>query len=168
MCRFSECCECRPALRGGGMQLAAVLAFACRMAEHSGRERPHRLRNVLDDLVRGLGTALPVERGGERDRRLDLAVVLAVICKKTVEAFGCQRATVFFHSRRHRASMPLADHGTPPHVAGRFVGSRYNPGNIPHEEAVSEGRTVVISRGLDPSPEDIALLDHSETHALAL
>src|SRR5581483_9898613 len=72
----------------------------------------------------------------EVDRRLDLPDVLAVICKKTVEAFGCQRATVFFHSRRHRASLPLADYGTPPEVAARFVGSRYSPGNIPHEAEV--------------------------------
>ncbi len=104
----------------------------------------------------------------EVDRRLDLPDVLAAICRKTVETFGCQATTVFFHSRRHRAALPLADYGTPPHVAARYMGSRYGRGNIPHEQEVGEGRTILIGRARAPSPDDVTLLDVTEVDALVM
>ena len=105
----------------------------------------------------------------EVDRRLDLPDVLAAICRKTVEAFGCRQATIFFRSRRHRAALPLADYGTPSHVAERFVNTRYAPGdNIPHEKEIEAGQTVVIDRDRHPLPADIALLDAAEAHGFVL
>lgn len=111
---------------------------------------------VLLDIVR------------EVDRPVELPEVLAAICRKTVEAFGSRQATVFFHSRRHRASLPLADYGTPSHVVPRFAGGRYMKGNIPHEDEVATGRTIVIERADTLPPEDLALLDLAEVAALVM
>ena len=137
--------------------MGRVAAIAIEQAAAADVHAAEVVRNaVLLEIVR------------EVDRRLDLPDVLAVICRKTVEAFDCQHATVFFRSRRHRASIPLADYGTPAHVVERFLGQRYNPGNIPHEPEITAGRTVVISRGREPSPDDLALLDQSENYGLVL
>jgi signal transduction histidine kinase len=128
-------------------KLARLAAIAIEQTRASvRRERELARTAVLLDIVR------------EVDRPAELPEVLAAICRKTVEGFGSRQATVYFRSRRHRASLPLADYGTPAHVAARFVGGRYFEGNIPHEEEVRTGRTVVITRGSD-RPEDHTLLD---------
>ena len=134
---------------------AITIAIEQTLAAEACRAEVTRLTTVLD-IVR------------EVDQRLDLPDVLAAICRKTVEAFGCQNATVFFYSRRRRASLPIADYGTPPHVAARFLGSQYIAGSIPYEHELAAGRTVVISRDRNPSPEDIALLDLSESYGIVL
>jgi signal transduction histidine kinase len=104
----------------------------------------------------------------EMNRGAPLPEVLAVICRKTVEAFGLQRATVFYYHPRAGAHVPFADHGTPAHVVDRFTRARYNLGNTPHVKEIAAGRTVVISRAGDLGFEDRQLLDTAELHTLAL
>ena len=134
-------------------RLAVVAIEHTHVAELRGVE--HARNALLLDIVR------------EVDRPAELPEVLAAICRKTVEAFGSRQATVFFRSRRHRASLPLADYGTPPHVATRFVGGRFIQGNIPHEDEVRSGRMVVIARATGSS-EDLALLDLVEVSTLVM
>jgi signal transduction histidine kinase len=135
-------------------RVAAVAIEQTRTAD--GRAVELARNAVLLDIVR------------EVDRRVELPEVLAAICRKTVEGFGSRQTTVYFYSRRHRASLPLADYGTPPHVVERFVGGRYNRGNIPREDEVAEGRTAVITRSGEPPAEDVALLDMIELYALVM
>jgi signal transduction histidine kinase len=104
----------------------------------------------------------------EMNRGASLPELLVAICRKTVQAFGLQRATVFYYHPRRGAHVPFADHGTPAHVAERFVRMRYNLGNTPHVHDIAAGRTVVISRAGDLGFEDRQLLDTAELHALAL
>ena len=153
------------ALRGVLVVAAAapvpgVLAAATALGRVAARAVEHADAADLRDVeLAHHRTLLDIVR--EVDRPVELPQVLAAICRKTVEGFGCRQATVFFQSRRHRASLPLADYGTPPHVAARFVGERYIHGNIPHEQDVAAGRTVVIDRAA-ATPEDHALLDQVE------
>lgn len=135
-------------------RVAAVAIEQTRAAD--GRALQLARNAVLLDIVR------------EVDRRVELPEVLAAICRKTVEGFGSRQTTVYFHSRRHRASLPMADYGTPAHVAERFAGARYNRGNIPRESEVAQGRTAVITRKGNPSPDDLVLLDLSEVYALVM
>ncbi|MBI3769730.1 MAG: GAF domain-containing protein [Deltaproteobacteria bacterium] len=135
-------------------RLAAIAIEQTRAAEARALELTRSA--VLLDIVR------------EVDRPVELPEVLAAICRKTVEAFGSRQATVFFYSRRHRASLPLADYGTPAHVVPRFAGGRYMKGNIPHEDEVATGRTVVIERADTAPAEDIALLDLIEVSTLVM
>jgi signal transduction histidine kinase len=148
-----------PEPRDEGMLLAAKMARVAAIATeqtHAAEARAGELsRNaVLFDIVR------------EVDSQVELSQVLAAICKKTAEGFAARQVTVYFHSRRHRASLPLADYGTPPQVVTRFVGGRYMKGQVPHEDEVQEGRTVVISRDASPSDDDIGLLDLTELHSI--
>ncbi len=134
-------------------KVAAVAIEQTRAADTRAAEL--RRNAVLLDIVR------------EVDRRVELPEVLAAICRKTVEGFGSRQATVFFHSRKHRAALPLADYGTPPHVAARFAGGRYMRGNIPHELDVAEGRTIVLKRD-EVSGDDLVLLDTVEVDAIVM
>ncbi len=141
---------------GVAARLARVAAVAIENTHVAERREVELARTaVLLDVVR------------EVDRPAELPDVLAAICRKTVEGFRSRQATVFFRSRRHRASLPLADYGTPPHVAAYFVGGRYIQGNIPHEDEVRSGRTVVITRATQ-APEDVALLDVVEVSTLVM
>ncbi len=135
-------------------RVAAVAIEQTRAAEAHAAELERNA--MIFDIVR------------EVDRRVELPEVLATICRKTVEVFGCRQTTLYFHSRRYGASLPLADYGTPPHIAERFAGERYLKGNIPHELEVSEGRTVIIRRDGNAPAEDLALLDAVEVQALVL
>jgi signal transduction histidine kinase len=146
----------RPAEIAVAAKLARIAGIAIEKTRATERRDGELARKaVLLDVVR------------EVDRPAELPDVLAAICRKTVEGFGAGRATVFFQSRRHRAALPLADFGTPPHVAARFVGGRYIEGNIPHEDDVRAGRTVVIRRGA-AAPADEALLDAAEAATLVM
>jgi signal transduction histidine kinase len=102
----------------------------------------------------------------EVDSEVELPEVLAAICRKTVEAFGSRQATVYFYSRRHRAALPIADYGTPAHVAARFVGGTWMKGTVPHEAEVQSGATVVMTRDRCTSGDDRSLLDLTELWAL--
>jgi signal transduction histidine kinase len=138
-------------------QLGRVAATAIEQTVSADAQAAELARNaVLLDIVR------------EVDRPVELPQVLATICRKTVEAFGCRQVTVYFQSRKHRASLPLADYGTPPHVAARFVGGRYQRGDVPHEDEVAAGRIVIIDRRQGTPAEDLALLDQIEIALLVM
>ncbi len=150
-----------PPPRPDGMLLAAKMARVAAIAIDQTSAAEARAvaltRNtVLLDIVR------------EVDRQVELPQVLAAICQKTAEAFAARQVTVYFHSRRHRGSLPLADYGTPPQVVMRFVGGRYMKGQVPHEAEVQTGRTVIISRDGAPSEDDLALLELTELDTLVL
>src|SRR6266481_3817255 len=138
-------------------KMARVAAIASEQTRAAEAHRYERTRNaVVLDIVR------------EVDRPVALPEVMAAICRKTVEAFGCRQATVYFHSRKYGASLPLGDHGTPPHVVARFVGSPFRKGTVPHEDEVQAGRTVVMRRDRELPPEDALLLEMTDVHTLAL
>lgn len=148
-----------PAPSDDHLALAAAMARAAVVAmEQTGAAEAHavelRRNAVLLDVVR------------EVDSQVELPEVLAAICRKIVEAFGSRQATVYFHSRRHRAALPLADYGTPMHVVERFVGGTYMKGTVPHEAKIAAGKTVVITRDGSTALEDQALLDLTELYAL--
>lgn len=104
----------------------------------------------------------------DMNRRLPLPALLRVICERTVEAFELERATVFDYHRRARGYVPLADFGTPPHIAARYIDSHYTTSTTPHRDEIVAGCSVVIRRGPDLTPEDLALLDQAEADTIVL
>jgi signal transduction histidine kinase len=120
------------------------------------------------DLVETERSQALLEIVREMHRGAPLPELLAIICQKTVQAFGFERVTVFYYHPRVRAHIPFADHGTPAHIVSRFVDARYDLGNTPHVEDIRAGRTVVISRGGRLTPDDRRLLDTAELHTVAL
>ena len=121
----------------------------------------------------------------ERERRLaeallqvdslDLRSVLDRVCRLTAELMPCDRATVYLYSGRARGFVPMADHGTPPHVFQRFaqrfyfgqsrVGGEHAP--VPFREEMKAGRIGYATRAT-ATPELRQLLDELEQEAVCL
>ncbi|TMA82572.1 MAG: GAF domain-containing protein [Deltaproteobacteria bacterium] len=133
-------------------RIAAVAIEQTRLAETRGSELMRSA--VLFEIMR------------EVHRPVELPAVLAAFCRQTAEAFGARQVTVYFHSRRHRGSLPIADYGTPPQVAERFVGARFLKGTVPHEDEVQAGQIVVIRRDQTTATDDLLLLDATEVEVL--
>ena len=128
-------------------------------------ENPCVAHQHAETAVRG-DVLLEIVR--EMNRRIALPELLALICRKIVEAFGLQQATIFYYHARARGYLPLADFGTPARVFERFVRTRFTLDNTPHFDEIVAGSTVVISRATDLSPADRAILDMTELHTLAM
>jgi signal transduction histidine kinase/CheY-like chemotaxis protein len=122
----------------------------------------------------------------ERERRLaealleveslDLRSVLDRVCRLTVELMPSERATVYLYSGRARGFVPMADHGTPPHVfqrfAQRFYFGRSRAGRehaaVPFREEMIAGRVGYATRAAAPTPEMRQLLEEIEQEAVCL
>jgi PAS domain S-box-containing protein len=122
----------------------------------------------------------------ERERRvaeallqietLDPASVLDRICRLTVELMPCDRATAYLYSARSHAFVPVADCGTPPHVAQRFVQQLYSGRSragadrsmIPFLDDLVAGRIGSATLDDATAPETRALLEALEQYAVCL
>ncbi|HYR96911.1 MAG TPA: GAF domain-containing protein, partial [Candidatus Binatus sp.] len=93
--------------------------------------------------------------------------VLTRICRALVETVPCDRSTVYVWSRRRKAFLPAADHGTPAEVVQDFVRRGFGRGSFPGEDELRAGRAVFAVRGsTTPELEDILRL--ARLHALAV
>jgi signal transduction histidine kinase len=92
--------------------------------------------------------------------------VLARICRAVGEALPCERATIYAWSRRARAFLPRADHGTPPEVADRFMRRGFGFQSNALVEALTAGRPFVVRRS-EVEGDDAALLDLADLGALS-
>ena len=156
-CLVLETSEPGPVQRHFAETVASVAATAIENADTARRQAEEATRSeALLEIVRQMSERMP------------LPELLALICRKTVEAFGVRQATVYYHHARVNGYLPLGDHGTPAHVVERFVRTRYTLQTTPHFEEIVAGRVVVITHGADLAPEDRALLDMTDVHALAL
>ena len=106
---------------------------------------------------------------------LDLHSVLDRICRIAVELIPCDRATVFLYRSRARAFVSMADCGTPPHIAQRYV-EKYFFGQsraggkrplIPFRDDLVAGRLGYATRET-ATPEVRELLEDLEQYAICL
>jgi len=74
--------------------------------------------------------------------------VLFRICEALTQAVPCDQATIYVWSRRRRAYLPVADHGTPPEVARDFLRHGYAQGAFPGQDAFAAGRAVTAVSGV--------------------
>jgi signal transduction histidine kinase len=91
--------------------------------------------------------------------------VLARICAAVVATLPCERATIYAWSRRARAFLPRADHGTPAEVVERFVRRGFAFGSSTMVSDLAAGRTFVMHRDR-ASGGDAELLDTAMLGAL--
>ena len=119
----------------------------------------HREKKVADALVQ------VAEQAGET---LALTEVLGRLCRLTVDLMPCDRCTIYLWSSRRKAYIPVADCGTPAHVARRFAEKYFYRGKMFFEQDLREGKTVIVGRDRVPSPEALELLDESEQYELAI
>jgi signal transduction histidine kinase len=91
--------------------------------------------------------------------------VLTRICGAVARALPCERATIYTWSRRARAFLPKADHGTPLHVVERFLRRGFGFGSHSMVSELAAGRTLVARRS-EVGTDDAALLDAAELSAL--
>ena len=118
-----------------------------------------REKRVADALVH------VAEQAGDT---LALTEVLARLCRLTTELMPCDRCTIYLWSSRRKAYIPVADCGTPAHVASRFAEKYYYRGKMFFEQDLRAGATVRLCRDRDPSPEGRELLEESEQYELAI
>ncbi len=118
-----------------------------------------REKRVADALVQ------VAEQSGET---LALTEVLARLCRLTTELMPCDRCTIYLWSSRRKAYIPVADCGTPPHVAARFAEKYFFRGNMFFEQDLRDGKTVRFCRDRDPTLEARELLEESEQYDMAL
>jgi signal transduction histidine kinase len=140
-----------------GMAIGGVAAKEIANSQ-AARERAERAarHEVLLEIVRDLNGTLP------------LPELLDTICRRTIEAFGAERVTIYNYHTRSRGYVPLADCGTPAHVVGRFIHQPYTSNSTPHRDEIVAGRSVLISRAHELSPNDRALLDRADLFTLLL
>jgi len=117
---------------------------------------------------------VPLDPFGALGRVLDAAraatgypEVLARIATAVATSIGCDRATVYIHSRRRGQYLPAADHGTPPEVAEAFVRRGFGEGAIPEVEDLAQGRSVHAVRG-SATPAMEELLEVARLHSVAI
>lgn len=91
--------------------------------------------------------------------------VLARICAAVARALPCDRATIYAWSRRARAFLPRADHGTPAHVAERFVRRGFAFGSTTIVSDLAAGRAFELHRAT-AGADGTALLDMADLGAL--
>jgi signal transduction histidine kinase len=91
--------------------------------------------------------------------------VLARICEAVVGALPCDRATIYSWSRRARAFVPRADHGTPAPVVERFIHRGFAFGGHPFVGELTAGRALAVRRE-GASDEQADLLDLADLDAL--
>src|SRR5262245_17460108 len=72
--------------------------------------------------------------------------VLARICRALVTVVPCDRATIYTYSRRSRSYLPKVDHGTPIHVAQRFIQRGISPWSFEGAADLGAGRVFTVSR----------------------
>ena len=93
------------------------------------------------------------------------SAVLSRICAAVVGTLPCERATIYAWSRRARAFLPRADHGTPAHVVERFVGRGFAFGSSDLVTDLAAGRTFALRQG-EGGAAEAALLDTADLGAL--
>ena len=93
--------------------------------------------------------------------------VLTRICQGLTTSVPCDRATIYVWSRRRRAFLPAADHGTPAEVVGDFIRRGFSAGAFPGTEELRAGRAVLAVRGKN-TPELDEMLTVARLHALAV
>jgi len=93
--------------------------------------------------------------------------VLFRICEGLARAVPCDQATIYVWSRRRRAYLPVADHGTPPEVARDFLRHGYAQGAFPGQDEFAAGHAVTAVAGEAP-PELQAVLERAKLHSLVV
>lgn len=120
------------------------------------------MATVSSDALPALGRILEAVR-----EATGYPEVLDRIARAIVASVGCDRTTVYIHSRRRRQFLPAAEHGTPPSVVEAFLRRGYGDGTFPGESELIAGRSVAAMRGSAPDAME-EILRTAELHSLVV
>src|SRR5262249_46021564 len=93
--------------------------------------------------------------------------VLGRICAALTETVPCDRATIYVYSRRRRAFLPAADHGTRAEVVQAFIERGWAPGAFPLEAELRAGRAINVARAAAP-PALEEVLQRARRHGVTV
>jgi signal transduction histidine kinase/CheY-like chemotaxis protein/HPt (histidine-containing phosphotransfer) domain-containing protein len=138
-----------------------VIAFIASVYAAYQSEQQRLARRRLEDTLNELHVA---EQGGDT---LDLPEALRHVCQLAAEVTPCDRAAIYLWSERVQAFVPVADHGTPAHVAVALAErNQQQPAAI--QQDLRDGKSIVWSRDAPLGTEARRALDEAELFALAV
>jgi signal transduction histidine kinase/CheY-like chemotaxis protein len=140
-----------------GLTLDAALARLSRL------ERERRIADAL------------VQVAEQASETLDLTDLLHRVCRLAVDLVPAARCSIYLSSKRIGGYVPMADCGTPPHVAQRMI-ERYYYGPskaggarraIPGQRDLATAGMALLTRDANDA-DAIELLDANEVHCMCL
>jgi signal transduction histidine kinase/CheY-like chemotaxis protein/HPt (histidine-containing phosphotransfer) domain-containing protein len=140
--------------------MGLVIAFIASVYAAYQSEQYRLARRRLEENLNELRVA---EQGGET---LDLPEVMRHVCQLAAEVTPCDRAAIHLWSERVQAFVPVANHGTPPHVGAALAERSHQPAVIQRD--LRDGKPIVWSRDAPLGPDARAALDEAELFALAV